>query len=359
MVKRNDKEELPLQGFWFIVGAFAVVLSNVLNSTLSPLGAILGKAGIGLVGYSSINLIGIINRVIQDGITSSEFDKICRRSIRTYEVSGEFPILIGTNVEGCISTAYRGSIDIVKIAKVRAYCDFLKTDKGNKFPPIVICTGRSQGYVELLAQILGLANDDLDVPFIIEMGAAVYYPFSKITKSRLNQEDELLMHNIKSVLKKELSDIEFEPKSFIVTVNPFKTETVDKLYEKIFKLLSKQGLADMVEIIRGNTAVDITPKRINKISALEKVVEDYTRSKCNEAKNLKSIVYIAESSGDIEIINKVKRAYCSESEATPEVKQRVKDEFGENHILKKKDIDVFLTVLEETCGVKVVKSYKV
>jgi hypothetical protein len=353
MVRRKEKEEFLLQGAFFAVGAFAVALSSVLNPIAPPLGAILAKAGIGLVGYSSISLVGVTNRAIQGNRTTSRIDKLFQDSISLYQPSGEIPALIGTNIEGCISTAHRGAIDLRKLFQMRAYCNFLKTDEGKEYPPIVICTGRSQGYVELLAQTLGLSDDGLDLPFIIEMGAALYYPSSKRTESWLIEEEELLIDEIKSVLKRELRDIVFEPKSFIVTVNPSGAETTDQLYERIFASLSGEGLAGRVNIIRGNTAVDITPQRINKISALRQVVRDYTRRKFGKAKDLESIVYIAESNGDMEIINHVKEAYCSESEATFDVERNVRDRFGANHILRETNIDVFLTVLEKTCGIKI------
>lgn len=352
MAKRKEKEEFLLHGACLAVGAFAVVLSSVLNPTVPPLGAILSKAGIGLVGYSSINLIGVTSRIIQDGRTSSKIDKLFEESVGLYKLAGEIPSLIGANVEGCISDVYRGTVDLRKLFQVRAYYNFLKTDEGKKYPPLIICTGRSQGYVELLAQILGLTNDGLDLPFIIEMGAALYYPSSKRTESWLTSAEESLIEEIKLVIKQELSDVVFEPKSYILTLNPSGAESVGQLYERILALLSQRGFTDIINIIRGNTAVDITPRRIDKISALQQVVRDYTHRKFGTAKGLDSIVYIAESDGDIPIINHVKEAYCSEIEATSDVKVAVRNRFGGNYILKEINIDVFLSVLEKACGIK-------
>lgn len=112
---------------------------------------------------------------------------------------------------------------------------------------------------------------------------------------------------------------------------------------------------DQVKIINGKTAVDIIPKRIDNLLALRDVVKDYIRDKkLDEKKDIESIIYIAESDGDIEITNVVKQAYCSESESTYDLKENVKRRFGKNNILDKKDIDVFLTVLKKACGVEVV-----
>lgn len=189
MVKPKEKEELLVQGLILAVSAFTIALSSSLVATVPPLGEFLAKVGIAVVGYSSINLTRVLIKVIQDEKRISRIDRLFGDLIKFSEEPDELPILIGTNVEACISTAYRGTIDIVKLSKLRAYCKLIKEPRGQKYPPIIICTGRSQEYVEFISQILGLVDDDLKVPFIIEMGAALYYPSSRKMKSLLYEEE--------------------------------------------------------------------------------------------------------------------------------------------------------------------------
>jgi hypothetical protein len=271
------------------------------------------------------------------------------------DFSVTLPILIGTSIEGCLSPTYRDSIDLTRLYKVRAYCDFLKTEKGKEYPPILVCTGRSQGYVELLAQVLGLAEGCVEIPFIIEMGTALYYPISKRTETLVHDDEVVLIRNIESIIRQdqELKNIIFEPKSFIITVNPADAATVEELFQKVAALLIRQGLGDKVNIISGNTAVDIIPKRINRLAILEQVVSEFSEKYIGRRQGLESVVYIVESNGDKAVIDYVREAYCSEIEATHDIERKVKQKFGASYSLKQKDIDVFLTVLEKTCGIKI------
>jgi len=83
------------------------------------------------------------------------------------------------------------------------------------------CTGRSQGYVELLAQSLGIVDrGNIDLPFVIENGSAIYYPVSKKTRRLISNDQMKLIQEIYIVLTDNLIENEFEPKVYMITINP-------------------------------------------------------------------------------------------------------------------------------------------
>src|SRR5688500_10596975 len=93
-------------------------------------------------------------------------------AVRIVSVKSGLPLLIASDIEGCITPPDRTEIDLLKFHRLRAYCEFVKANP--EFPQIIALTGRSQGYVELLAQSLGMLNSPFDIPFVIENGAALY-----------------------------------------------------------------------------------------------------------------------------------------------------------------------------------------
>jgi hypothetical protein len=109
-----------------------------------------------------------------------------------------------------------------------------------------IFTGRSQGYVELLAQSLGMVKDDRDLPVAIECGTALYYPHSKKTERLTPPGKEAayrqLIRNIEELLREKLPSREFEPKCYMVTINPEPpNETTDQLLPKVYRIIEDAG----------------------------------------------------------------------------------------------------------------------
>ena len=129
----------------------------------TPSGALLGKLskvietiGIGVSGYGAVQFIlflfnySFIKREVE------KTNQLFKRLIKIRDAEAELPYAFAFDIEGCITPPNREEINLRKFQKLRAYCDFIK--ENNKYPPIIIYTGRSQGYVELLAQSLGMLD---------------------------------------------------------------------------------------------------------------------------------------------------------------------------------------------------------
>ena len=299
--------------------------------------------GVGLGGYGVGNLLGSLKRYVGEQRRSKSMDrlfsftpKIVGRSITN------LPAFIATDVEGCITPPHRAEVNLRKFQRLRTYCEFVRSDAGRRYPPLVIYTGRSQGYVELLAQSLGMINETMDLPFVIENGSALYFPYKKWTKPLISHDQTALIHGIRTKLMQALPENEFEPKAYMITINVAAKQTIDDLLQEV--ILKLQGWGDIHAVTVNSTAsaVDITAKGIDKWSGLKHSI------KCDP----KSIVALADSTSDLCVIREVGCAYCSVYDSHPEVVQFIKTRFGDDHIIQKPHIDFVVAAVETTCGLR-------
>jgi len=269
-------------------------------------------------------------------------------SVQVVSKKTVLPTILASDIEGCITPPYRTEIDLSKFQRLRAYCEFVKLRP--EFPQIIVFTGRSQGYVELLAQVLGMLDSPCDIPFVIENGAALYRPTSMKTISLLTDEHLEAIQNARTLLHGLLRDNEFEPKTCMVTINPKDAQTVDELRETAMDLLAQKGLLQFLTIASSASAVDITPKNINKLSGLKEVLK---YCPADRQEGLKAITALGDSMSDLSIIQAVGSAYCPAENVHPEVRSLVETRFGSNHVIALPDIDFVLAVIERECGVQV------
>lgn len=254
---------MGLSGLIFVL--ISTSLSPESNKELIPIVKIIGT---GLLGYFSVQLAINLVTWVGEAADKKRLQNVFKSQVRT---KGELrddglPILIATDIEGCITPPNRAEINLPKLQRLRSYVEFTRAN--SQFPRIVIFTGRSQGYVELLAQTIGLLSFDTDVPCVIENGAALYFPGSKKTHPLLTREQIKKIREIEFDLMGQFEKNTFEPKSYMVTINPLETENVEDLRQKVTVYLHEQGLDEILNITNTASAVDITPKGIDKSTGL-------------------------------------------------------------------------------------------
>ena len=267
------------------------------------------------------------------------------------------PLFIAVNVGGCITPPDRTEIDLRKFQRLRCYCEHVRKNHERKFPPIVIYTGRSQGYVELLAQSLGMVENSMDLPFVIENGSALYYPASKKTIPLTSPNQNKWIQEVHRILADELGENTFEPKVGMITINAIKGETIGELEHKVAKKMKtcRKNVFDKLKIHTTASAVDITPEGIDKISGLKETLAVYHSLRPeSEDKSLEDVVAIVNDTSDLDIINEVCNAYCSKQNAPHEVKQAIAEKFGKDNIIESDQIDLVMEVIVRETGLRVV-----
>ncbi|MEA3324259.1 MAG: HAD hydrolase family protein [Euryarchaeota archaeon] len=296
----------------------------------------------------------------------------CSKKIKEVNRKKKLPIFIVVDIEGCITPPDRTEIDLQKFQRLRCYCEYVRKSNERKFPPLVICTGRSQGYVELLAQSLGMVDGgNMDLPFVIENGSALYYPVSKKTTLLLTSNQMELIQKVQRVLTDKLCENEFEPKAYMITINPIinstTSEKIDMLRRKVESIITNKDTIDTefdgadvseeLAIETTDSAVDITPNGINKISGLEETLKIY-HNLCPEdiGKGFgQHVVAIVDSTSDLCIIEKVGDGnaggvYCSNEDANKEVKKHIAEKFSNENIMESRQIDLIMEVIERETG---------
>jgi hydroxymethylpyrimidine pyrophosphatase-like HAD family hydrolase len=159
------------------------------------------------------------------------------------------------------------------------------------------------------------------------------------------QEAQMLLNSV-------LVDNEFEPKTFMVTINPNDRQTVDELREQVTLILQKHNLLASLTIASSASAVDITPKNVDKLSGLREVLKFFPKDRCDQS--LGSIVALADHVSDINVIKNVGSAYCPAENVHSEVRKLIETRFGSDHVINLSHIDFVLAVIEKECGIRIV-----
>lgn len=227
--------------------------------------------------------------------------------------------LIVSDIEGCLTVNKKQPIDTGVLTKIHAYCELARN---GKVPPLVVCTGRPQPYAEAILQILDAFFPNF--PSIVENGCFLYDPVEDVlipNPAILGKENDL--ENIKLFLKKKLIKnnlAKIEPgKELCVSLNPISGMTVKELYATTLKMLSPK-MRKLVFVTHSSSAVDITPKGVNKASGLE-----FLSNRTGIA--FSAMIGIGDTAGDLPMLEKVGFPTCP-GNATEEVMELVKNKGG-------------------------------
>lgn len=341
---------------FLVSGLTLIFLSHTGIESASPMASrALEAIGFALAGYAPIRFIISARTIFNERRTRKLIEHFFRVGVRIVSPRDHLPLFIATDIEGCITPPHRTEIDLSKFQRIRAYCEFVKSKAVRQFPPIVIYTGRSQGYVELLSQSLGMINETFDLPFVVENGTALYFPGSKKMRPLITASQQKITDKARNLLIKNLRDNEFEPKRHMITINSVSGQTIDELMSKIIPILEKNDIYGDLTIKSTASAVDITPKGVSKLVGIEKVLETYHELRPGrENEGLESIVVIGDSTSDLCLIERAGAAYCPTHDVHPEVRMLVERKFGADHVIDLQHIDFVIAVIEKECGLHLV-----
>ena len=332
------------------LGLIAVLVSqNEEIATNTILAGTIETIGIALMGYAPIQIALNAKFFFDQARNSRILDQAFRSSVKTVASVSVMPSFFAVDVSGVITPSDRGNIDLRKLQRLRSYANFIQNK--SEYPPIVFFTGRSQGYVELLLQSLNMIKMPLDLPHIIENGSALYMASAKKVIPLVSLEQIDLIQDTRMIISKAMPYNEMEPKAYMVTVNTTDIETIGDLRESISRILTDHGLREKLHLSSSSTAVDLTPRDITKLAALEKVLE-YQSSE-SQNRGLGAVTALGDTVSDMDVIRNVGRAYCPSEHVDLEVRNYIMQKFGKNHIISLNDIDFAIKVIEEECGLKI------
>lgn len=343
-----ERDSTTLRDLLILVSGIALVLLAHTAGVASSASAsqTLEALGLAMAGYAPIRLAIHSATRLRERRTGRSIDRLFRSAVRIVERRDELPFFIAADIEGCITPSNRGDVDLRKFQRLRGYFEFVK--KNPEYPQIVIYSGRSQGYVELLAQSLGMLHAPLDLPFVIENGSALYYPTSRRTVPLITQEQMEKIHQARSLLARALPENEFEPKSYMVTLNPKNPQqSIDDLRDEINDLLRGNHMLDQLFVTSTASAVDVTVRGIDKYFGLKQVLESFPRD--NRDRDLRRVVAIADHLSDRKIVQSVGSAYCPAENVHPEIRDIVVERFGADHVINEPFTDFVSAVIEREC----------
>jgi len=173
------------------------------------------------------------------------------------------PQLIVSDIEGCISPAKGHPLELDSLARLQAYN---RHSAASGLPPLTLCSGRPQPFVEAFAQMLAVR-----APCVCENGALLFDPRADvwllhpaITSGHLERLAEL-----KTRLERDVAVLiphRREPgKEVCISLNPIAPpdEYADRIHG-LYEALSAYVDSEFFEMTHSASAVDITPKGIDK-----------------------------------------------------------------------------------------------
>lgn len=206
--------------------------------------------------------------------------------------------------EGCVSEPGGGTVPwpLHKMAKLNKIIAEMRSD--SRYPPFALCTGRQFPYGEAALQALGAMWDN--IPSILENGVGLYYPTTKkiawhpaITPDIARAMMEVRGRAMEII---ECMSGEMERgKEYCISLNPPHGKDIEWMYEETAEQLN--SFLDVIEIRRSLSAVDITPKGVNKGTALQ-FLSQVTGIPVQD------VVGIGDSSNDLPMLNLVGHPAC-------------------------------------------------
>jgi hydroxymethylpyrimidine pyrophosphatase-like HAD family hydrolase len=309
--------------------------------------------GTGLIGYFSVQIFMNVVAWVNEERNKKSIHELFKSQVylKSKFNRDDLPLFVLTDIEGCITPPNRSEISLEKLQRLRSYMEF--TQANSRFPRLVIYTGRSQGYVELLAQSLGMLSFDTEVPCIIENGAALYFPGVKKTLPLLSIDKIKTIREMEFKLMNNFSSNTFEPKSYMVTINPNESESVEDLRQKVTLYLHEKGLDSGLNITNTASAVDITPQGIDKSTGLDAVIRNLYPDEDNKDAILQRVVGIGDHISDLPVLKRIGRPYCPTQNVHSEVRVYVETRTSNKNVIDKQHIDFVIEVLSRECGLTI------
>lgn len=220
--------------------------------------------------------------------------------------------LIVCDIEGCLTPGKGKSLNLDALATIRQFNR--ESRKQKIIPPITLCTGRSLPYVEAMMQAI-----DGYIPAISENGAGLYNPINDdyyinplITPETIKQ-----MAEAKNIIQEHIINnfkAKFEwGKDFVISINPPHNLLINDFFKIVQDTLERHSID--VNITHSASAIDITPKGIDKFTGLKFLLEKLQMSQ-------EEIAGIGDTKGDFPVLKNVGFSAAPKN-ATNEVKQIV------------------------------------
>jgi len=248
-----------------------------------------------------------------------------------------FPAQIfAIDIDGCIMPPGRTKADLNKLQKLEKYCN--QARQSTLLPQIVIFTGRSQEYVEFLSQIVGLLDCPFELPFVIENGTAIYFPTDKRTQSIIPLAKVKKITQARELLMSQLPDHPFEPKQYIITLNPVTDEPIDDLGQKVKQLLQRHNIFDDFTVTSSASSIDILPRGIDKLHGLKYIMQHYLSKQTH-------VIAMGDSLSDLSLMQHASKAYVPQNAHT-QVKEAIVNHYGRQALLSEYDIDAVLKMIQ-------------
>lgn len=228
------------------------------------------------------------------------------------------------DVDGCLLST-QGEVSPYYYRALSRIARYIKMANQGLFPKIMFCSGRDRNYIEAVAFMTGLPKSLC----VIESGIALFNPYTKelILNPALTPTIEQAFREISG--EKIPQILERYPGLFLYPGNMINVAvercygsdtSIEDAYESLKKELEDLLKEGLIEMHHSDSAVDISPKGIDKASGV-KFLAGYT------GLDLNKVVGTGDTNGDFPMLSQVGHTSCPKN-ATLGCKKLVKETGG-------------------------------
>lgn len=200
------------------------------------------------------------------------------------------------DIDGCLNSGKNDALNLKKLEEIR---EFFFSGRYS----FTLCTGRGVEYAQAYSQIMGCNN-----PIVCENGGIIYYPSTNdfklntfINKRELKKLKKLSKMIDKILVEKYTGYKKEIGKITMLSLNPPRNIEISDFFEYISSFIEKKF--PNFCITRSQSAVDISPKGIDKNEGLKIVLKEL-------GINYENVCAIGDSIGDIPVLKRVAFPTC-------------------------------------------------
>lgn len=207
--------------------------------------------------------------------------------------------LIVLDIDGCIKPSDRKRTKLEGIRFLQEYCASVRDDNN---PPVSLLTGRPSPYCESVVQDIDAFGSEFSVGSVCENGA-VFWNHNESKVDRFHPEvsekieDMHQVENIISDLCEDTGATKEQGKEICISINP-ESMDVKSLHKEVQNRVKDNGIEDIVNVAYSATAVDVTPKGVNKATGLDLLTSSHGIS-------MSSVLGVGDSNGDLEWLREI------------------------------------------------------
>jgi len=207
--------------------------------------------------------------------------------------------LVLCDIDGCLNAGFVSPLDLVTLARIAAQVTRLRAQGVT----VTLCTGRPTGYAQAIAQALGITTQ-----MVVENGAALLDPTNGRVSTPAADADRAALSRFAERLMRDPHwagrlSLESGKQACLSLNSPEISHRPSSQIRKLMTELRAVPGAEQFDWAHSTTAIDITPKGINKASGAAQLLDELKLA-------WSAVAAIGDSQNDLPVLERAVLGLC-------------------------------------------------